>query len=613
MNLSNLLQRNKTFFRQNFAFCLSVTAYLLFFFELIPFQKFLPAAFIQHNLLSNTYNNTLILLLWTLLTSLLVYLVSLLSPNKYIFKLLVITVCTPIILYSCHSYMTENPTFRLNAVVFGFIANTNLREALEFISNSKVNGQSIASPLLLRISGFLLLIVLYPIQLKEYSIKNRILKSLAVATLFYSLYSLKQSDERILSKNNAALFKISLTEFPLENISTIAYRYWNAAYAAKVNNFQDLTLGNTFTDTSTNSESIVVLFIGESARGDRFSLNGYPRETNPNLKRAKGLLLSFPHARSCRMSTSLSVSCILTGHDDDQTYFHWPSQSSIISFFKKSGYKVFIGSTGDTNLFTPFEPELKDVKFTANRDALTNSFKHNSDLDLVNMVEDFLLDPAPKKFIILNGMGSHYDYKQRVPEKYRLTDNFYKNDKRIINSQGAYCNTLNGRMFSEINDDYDATISYTDEVLWRITEILNQKNSFMIYTSDHGESFGERGGMQPCLHGYNAPEVWHVPFLFWGSDIFLASNQKALSNLSYIKQINGENLVALEHKDILPSLLGCAHIETSVKFRGQNICSNAARKMKNRFASPWGCARFSKESLNYDDGNVCFFSSAARN
>ncbi|MBQ8672330.1 MAG: sulfatase-like hydrolase/transferase [Alphaproteobacteria bacterium] len=39
---------------------------------------------------------------------------------------------------------------------------------------------------------------------------------------------------------------------------------------------------------------------------------------------------------------------------------------------------------------------------------------------------------------------------------------------------------------------------YTDFIISSIIDMLRDKNAFLIYTSDHGESFGERG--QTCLH-----------------------------------------------------------------------------------------------------------------
>ena len=54
---------------------------------------------------------------------------------------------------------------------------------------------------------------------------------------------------------------------------------------------------------------LLVFVIGESTRGDRFSLNGYRRNTNPQLSQIQNLF-SFKHAQSCDTLTIHSVHCL---------------------------------------------------------------------------------------------------------------------------------------------------------------------------------------------------------------------------------------------------------------------------------------------------------------
>src|SRR6185295_5603356 len=58
---------------------------------------------------------------------------------------------------------------------------------------------------------------------------------------------------------------------------------------------------------------LLVLVVGETARADHFSLNGYARETNPEL--AKAGVLSFRNVRSCGTDTRDSVPCMLSPLD----------------------------------------------------------------------------------------------------------------------------------------------------------------------------------------------------------------------------------------------------------------------------------------------------------
>jgi lipid A ethanolaminephosphotransferase len=54
---------------------------------------------------------------------------------------------------------------------------------------------------------------------------------------------------------------------------------------------------------------LLVVVVGETARAMNFSLNGYDRDTNPELAR-RGVLLSFTDVSSCGTATAVSVPCM---------------------------------------------------------------------------------------------------------------------------------------------------------------------------------------------------------------------------------------------------------------------------------------------------------------
>ena len=59
-----------------------------------------------------------------------------------------------------------------------------------------------------------------------------------------------------------------------------------------------------------NKQRLLVLVIGETARVDRFSLNGYKRQTNPML--GKEEVVSFKNMTSCGTDTAWSVPCMFS-------------------------------------------------------------------------------------------------------------------------------------------------------------------------------------------------------------------------------------------------------------------------------------------------------------
>jgi len=58
-------------------------------------------------------------------------------------------------------------------------------------------------------------------------------------------------------------------------------------------------------------KTVLVLVVGEASRAENYSLNGYDRETNPELKKEN--VINFPQASSCGTETAVSVPCMFSG------------------------------------------------------------------------------------------------------------------------------------------------------------------------------------------------------------------------------------------------------------------------------------------------------------
>lgn len=63
-------------------------------------------------------------------------------------------------------------------------------------------------------------------------------------------------------------------------------------------------------EPSTGKKELIILVVGETARADRFSLNGYKRDTNPQLTKLD--VVSFSNVTSCGTSTGVSVPCMFS-------------------------------------------------------------------------------------------------------------------------------------------------------------------------------------------------------------------------------------------------------------------------------------------------------------
>jgi lipid A ethanolaminephosphotransferase len=155
-------------------------------------------------------------------------------------------------------------------------------------------------------------------------------------------------------------------------------------------------------------------------------------------------------------------------------------------------------------------------------------------------------------------MGSHVDYKTRIPSKFYKFKPIYKNDYT--------------KSKSKLDNGYDNTIFYTDYFLSKLIDDLKYKNAFFIYTSDHGESLGEKSYGIFEKYGHSAPykiapkEQKNVPMIFWFSNKYI-NNYKL--NINHIKRIINKKI---SHDYIFHSILGCGRFTSSYLKNELNIC-----------------------------------------
>jgi len=289
---------------------------------------------------------------------------------------------------------------------------------------------------------------------------------------------------------------------------------------------------------------LVVMVVGETARADHFSLNGYARETNPRL--AKEKVYSFPDFWSCGTSTAESLPCMfshMTRGDYDKP--HAKATDNALDILKRAGVSI---------LWRDNNSSSKDV---ANRIAY-EAF-HGPDRNPVCDIEcrdegmlDGLQDyieahPTGDILIVLHAMGNHGPaYYKRYPasfEKFRPV---------------CKTNDLGACSHEEIVNGYDNAILYTDYVLSRVIRLLKDNDdnfeTAMFYVSDHGESLGESGIYLHGLPWFIAPdEQKHVAAVMWFGRNF---DKEPIARLGEHRKDN------LSHDNIFHTLLGLFELRT---------------------------------------------------
>ncbi|MEY4318694.1 MAG: hypothetical protein RI902_2502 [Pseudomonadota bacterium] len=298
---------------------------------------------------------------------------------------------------------------------------------------------------------------------------------------------------------------------------------------------------------------LLILVLGETARSDHFSLNGYARNTNPLL--AKESVVSFPNVTSCGTSTAESVPCMFS-HLGREAYSQRQNETeNFLDVLQRAGYAVlWIDNQSGCK-------EQCDRIANINTSSLKNA-EHcekgecRDTIMLAELEAQLAKLPAEKRavgtVVVMHQMGSHGPaYFKRTPAAFKPFQ------PECTDTSLSQCDR------AQVVNAYDNTLVFTDYFLSRVIGWLKtqEKNSTpaMLYISDHGESLGENN---LYLHGLPyrvAPkEQKHVPMITWLSHGF--EQYRGIHTACLQKQRDRD----LSHDHLFHTVLGLMSVRTEV-------------------------------------------------
>lgn len=292
---------------------------------------------------------------------------------------------------------------------------------------------------------------------------------------------------------------------------------------------------------------LLVLLVGESARASSFALDGYARDTNPELSKLP--IVNFSNVRSCGTDTTVSVPCMFSNlgrADYDEGMAH--GRENVLDVLAHAGFDVtwYDNNTGS-----------KDVAIRQREVDLADVFDKRFctygcyDETLLNALRGQLPSLDKDSVIVLHTKGSHGPaYYLRYPPAFERFQPVCRT------------NELQRCTRQEILNAYDNSILYTDHVIAEAIRTLaadTQVDSAVVYVSDHGESTGEKG-----LYLHGAPylvapdDQTHVPMLLWLSDGFRTRRGVDMGCL------RAKGGAPLSHDNLFDLLLGLLDVRTGV-------------------------------------------------
>lgn len=302
----------------------------------------------------------------------------------------------------------------------------------------------------------------------------------------------------------------------------------------------------------------IVVVLGETARSVNFGVNGYDRDTTPQL--AKYPVISLRHVMSCGTSTAASVPCMFSHLGREGFLQRKNNHESLLDVLHHAGMAVlWIDNQSGCKGVCDRVPHVNTSKLKISPHC--DGGECHDEVMLHDLQERIRQLPAERRakgtVVFMHQMGSHGPaYHKRVPPEFKK----FQPECRS--------NALQECSREQVVNAYDNTILYTDHFLAQTLRWLERQTgpTALMYVADHGESLGENN---IYLHGLPyavAPDVQkRVPWINWFSDSF--TRQRQLQTACLQQKINAP----LSHDHYFHSVLGLAGVSTSVYQRPLDI------------------------------------------
>ena len=296
----------------------------------------------------------------------------------------------------------------------------------------------------------------------------------------------------------------------------------------------------------TGSVPNILLIVIDTLRADHLSLQGYERNTDPNLTRLASEGVMFENAYATSSWTLTSHASLFTGrwpyeHKADGGRSLDDTYPTIAGALSARGYRTgaFIGNFetvkrqwGFGRGFVHFEDYYQTIP------NLLVSSVYGRTLEYYLLHKMFGMDHKPDRrwapsvnssalqwidqdterpfFVFINYYDVHAPYVS--PERARFSE--YENPGGLVSTDWTTADIYNLKTPEQAQgeiDAYDGGIYYTDQQIQFLLDELENRgildNTIVVITSDHGELFGEHGLWEH--HNSLYRPVIYVPLIIW--------------------------------------------------------------------------------------------------
>lgn len=302
------------------------------------------------------------------------------------------------------------------------------------------------------------------------------------------------------------------------------------------------------TSFRTRKPKLIVMVVGETARADHVSMNGYARNTFPQMANLPGVT-NFRQVMACGTSTAYSVPCMFSyvgnkNYDVDMASYN----ENVLETLNRLNINVLWRDNNSDS--KGVMARLPTANYVSYRDAPTNTLCNTNpyhecrDVGMLVGLDSYVKQHAGQDMlIVLHQMGNH------GPAYYKRYDKAFEQFTPVCQTNElAKCNR------QTVINAFDNALLATDDFLAKTVSWLGQYDVpyqvAMLYVSDHGESLGEKGVYLHGMPNAIAPiEQKHVAAMMW------------VGKQSGIQTVDAN--LALTHDAITPSLLKLFDVTTT--------------------------------------------------
>lgn len=435
-----------------------------------------------------------------LLTALLILLMAIMSIVIPV-RILAVTF---LVITAISGYFSDKFGIVIDADMIRNTLETNTAEAVDLISGTLL----IRLLLLAVIPAILLFYIPYRVETWRQKLLRPIILSLSALALIAASILLNGDQFASFFREHK-----SIRHYANPSYTIYSFGKFITSIAKSPESNEMIPLEATLTKEGSEHEEehyeLTIMVVGETARADHFSHNGYQRETNAFTKKYESLI-SYDNIASCGTSTAISVPCMFSYHGRQGFDVNQGRKTeNILDLLQKAGVNILWRDNNSDSKGMATRVEYQDFR---SPDTNLQCDEECRDVGMLDGLQEYINSQQGDILIVLHQMGSHGPaYYKRYPKSFEYFS------PTCQTSELSQCTP------EEIINTYDNTIRYTDYFLSQVIEFLKkntpQYETAMLYISDHGESLGE-GGLY--LHGmpYSfAPESQtHVPLLLWAGE-----------------------------------------------------------------------------------------------